>query len=247
MSDGEPSRCTYVHPPFWKRYALANRGSLLAACCPCALMAPATIIASTAAAAAAKSLYLMNSFSAPDLRSNHRPQFYATHPPHCASFCNRLAPGAFPRPARRFRANISPATSVEDSMKVSRVLNFALVLACCLAAGAQDSPLQRHVSALVPAQGSSRALSADRPQVPSLPAAAPLQAPAAHNWQLQATLPGSVIHDIAFASPLVGYAVAEGGLVYKTSNGGTTWDLILNLGYPYYFYGVDAVTADNVV
>ncbi len=132
-------------------------------------------------------------------------------------------------------------------MKVSRVLNFALVLAGCLSAGAQDSPPQRHVSALVPAQGSSRALSADRPQVPSLPAAAPLQAPAAHNWQLQATLPGSVIHDIAFASPMVGYAVAEGGLVYKTSNGGTTWDLILNLGYPYYFYGVDAVTANQVV
>jgi photosystem II stability/assembly factor-like uncharacterized protein len=113
---------------------------------------------------------------------------------------------------------------------------------------AQDSgPLTHHVSATVPVQApSTRELSVERPPAP--PAAKPLlTSPPAHNWQLQATLPGTIIHDMAFASPAVGYAVAEAGQVWKTTNGGKNWTEVLNLGYPYYFYGVSALTADDVV
>lgn len=55
-----------------------------------------------------------------------------------------------------------------------------------------------------------------------------------------------MIHDLAFASPAVGYAAAELGQVWKTSNGGRSWTEVLNLGFPYYFYGVAALTADKV-
>jgi photosystem II stability/assembly factor-like uncharacterized protein len=116
---------------------------------------------------------------------------------------------------------------------------------------AQDSvPLAHHVSGNVPVQASAsgRALSAERPLVPPVAAAKPLpESPAAHNWQLQATLKGAVIHDLSFASPTIGYAAAELGQVWKTTDGGTAWNEILNLGFPYYFYGVSALTANDVV
>jgi hypothetical protein len=135
-----------------------------------------------------------------------------------------------------------------SSIFASSILAFVLLVMLSLAALAQDSPLAHHVSALIPVQSSSstRALSADRPLSP--PAAKPLlEGPKGHDWQLQATLPGTIIHDIAFASPTIGYASAEAGQVWKTTDGGQTWSEILNLGYPYYFYGVSALTADEVI
>lgn len=135
-------------------------------------------------------------------------------------------------------------------MKFFRLANFAFALLITISAPAvaQDSaPLAQHISANVPVQGSSRVLSAERPLVAPAAAAAPLAPPAAHNWQLQATLAGAVIHDISFASPSVGYAAAELGRVWKTTNGGATWTEILNLGGPYYFYGVTALTKKDVV
>ncbi len=138
-------------------------------------------------------------------------------------------------------------------MKFHRLSAFtlALLLMLNILAAAQDSlPLAHHVSGTVPVQASAsaRALSAERPLVPPVTAAAsPLESPAVHNWQLQATLTGAVIHDLSFASPSVGYAAAELGQVWKTSDGGKTWKEILNLGSPYYFYGVTALTANDVV
>ncbi|MFZ0770958.1 MAG: hypothetical protein WCA49_13975 [Candidatus Sulfotelmatobacter sp.] len=127
-------------------------------------------------------------------------------------------------------------------------LTLALLIMAPIFSAAQDSaPLAHHVSGTVPVQSSpsTRALSADRPLVP---AAKPLlESPKGHDWQLQATLPGTIIHDMAFASPSIGYAVAEGGQVWKTTNGGNAWSEIFNLGYPYYFYGVYALTADDIV
>jgi hypothetical protein len=56
-----------------------------------------------------------------------------------------------------------------------------------------------------------------------------------------------VIKDISFASPTVGYIAAELGRVWKTTDGGNTWTRIMNLGYPYYWYGVDALSKNDVV
>ena len=56
-----------------------------------------------------------------------------------------------------------------------------------------------------------------------------------------------MIKDISFASPTVGYMAGELGKVWKTTNGGNTWTLIMNLGYPYYWYGVDALSENDVV
>ena len=71
--------------------------------------------------------------------------------------------------------------------------------------------------------------------------------PEKNPWRLQATLPQTVIKDMSFASPRVGYIAAELGKVYKTTDGGDTWTPVLNLGYPYYWYGVDTLSENDVV
>ena len=131
----------------------------------------------------------------------------------------------------------------------SSSFTFFLLIVLPVVAAAQDSvPLAHHVSGNVPVQGAGRALSAERPLIAPVGAAEPqLESPAAHHWQLLATLPGAVIHDLSFASPSIGYAAAELGQIWKTTDGGKTWSEILNLGGPYYFYGVSALTANDVV
>jgi hypothetical protein len=124
---------------------------------------------------------------------------------------------------------------------------FAVMAA--LAAGfAAAAETTRHVAARVPAEGHSRELAAERPTT-SLAAAreTPRTRGTMHAWQLQQTLPGAVVHDIAFPTASVGYAAAELGQIWKTTNGGAHWDRIMNLGFPYYWYGVDALDEENVV
>lgn len=131
-------------------------------------------------------------------------------------------------------------------MKLLRISAFAILLTIYMSlAAAQNTPVH-HVSGRVPVMGATTELSAERPYV--APAQTHLRTrPDGNTWTLQATLPGAVIHDISFSSALVGYAVAEGGQIWKTTNGGKNWALALNLGYPYYFYGVDAINAKNIV
>ena len=74
----------------------------------------------------------------------------------------------------------------------------------------------------------------------------PASAAAVHTWKLLATLPG-VIHDVSFASPLVGFAAGEHGLVYKTIDGGNTWTVALNSDTNDYFYGVQAISAKDII
>ena len=115
---------------------------------------------------------------------------------------------------------------------------------------AQDSSTSIQITRTVPVATASRVLSAIRPTVPAdisaLPRPNSTNVPA-NNWQLLASLPGTVIHDLIFISPTVGYAAAEVGQVWKTTNSGKTWTEVLNLGFPYYFYGVEAHGNDLVV
>jgi len=66
-------------------------------------------------------------------------------------------------------------------------------------------------------------------------------------WQ-QMTCPANVyIKAVAMASPQVGYAAAELGIVLKTTDGGSTWQSVLNQGFPYYYYGVHAFDEQTVI
>jgi photosystem II stability/assembly factor-like uncharacterized protein len=105
----------------------------------------------------------------------------------------------------------------------------------------------QHVSARVPVQGNSRDIGADRAALTPSASAKAQVSPATNPWKLQATLTGAVIHDISFPTPKIGYAAAELGQVWKTTNGGTSWTEILNLGFPYYWYGVATLSASEVV
>jgi photosystem II stability/assembly factor-like uncharacterized protein len=122
-----------------------------------------------------------------------------------------------------------------------------LIFLSAFMAAQESAPLATHVSRNVPVRVPSLALSAERPSTAQVATAVPTQKPTAHAWKLQATLPGTVIHDISFASPTVGYAAAELGQVWKTTDGGSNWSEVLNLGGPYYFYGVTALTPDDVM
>jgi len=66
-------------------------------------------------------------------------------------------------------------------------------------------------------------------------------------WILKFSAPGKVFKDISFANPLVGYIVTELGSVYKTVDGGENWVSVMNLGFPYYWYGVHALSADTLI
>ena len=65
-------------------------------------------------------------------------------------------------------------------------------------------------------------------------------------WALQQTVPG-VVKGISFANPDVGYMAAELGVVYKTTNGGADWQSVLDLGFPYYWYGIHTFSPGRVV
>ncbi len=132
-------------------------------------------------------------------------------------------------------------------MKLLRISSIVLLLTIYMSlAAAQNAPVH-HVSGRVPVMGATTELSADRSYVAPAPQTLLRTHADGNTWTLQATLPGAVIHDISFSSALVGYAVAEGGQIWKTTNGGKNWALALNLGYPYYFYGVHALNAKNIV
>lgn len=65
-------------------------------------------------------------------------------------------------------------------------------------------------------------------------------------WVPLQTVPG-VVKALSFASPTVGYMAAELGIIYKTTDGGFDWTSVLNLGFPYYWYGVRAFSPERVL
>lgn len=90
-------------------------------------------------------------------------------------------------------------------------------------------------------------MAASRPADASNPSAPLAVSTTANPWKLQATLPGAVVHDISFPTSSVGYAAAELGQVWKTTNGGAAWTEIMNLGFPYYWFGVTTFSSQDVV
>ncbi len=52
-----------------------------------------------------------------------------------------------------------------------------------------------------------------------------------------------VFEDLSFGDVDHGFAVAELGRVLRTQDGGENWDTVLNLGFPYYWYGVHTFDA----
>ena len=127
----------------------------------------------------------------------------------------------------------------------------AIAIAVCvtpIAASAQtDNTIARHVAARIPVQGSSREMSAERPTQLSSHQTSGTVGPKGNPWKLQATLPGAVIHDISFPTAKIGYAAAEAGQIWKTTDGGAHWKEVLNLSFPWYWYGVHAFNAKDVV
>ena len=111
-----------------------------------------------------------------------------------------------------------------------------------------------HVSGAMPIDrsnvGQSQELSAERPEAGftiAQPLAVGVETPG-NTWQLLATIPGVIIHDIAFPTAKIGYAVGEQGQVWKTTNGGVSWvQQVLPSAGSDYFYGVDAVTSQKVI
>jgi photosystem II stability/assembly factor-like uncharacterized protein len=71
------------------------------------------------------------------------------------------------------------------------------------------------------------------------PAAPPQPLDLRAGWRLQQTV-SKVLMGVSFSDPLHGYACAELGGVYRTTNGGQSWTIVMNLGFPYYWYGVQA-------
>jgi len=139
-------------------------------------------------------------------------------------------------------------------MKTSRrfhLLIAAVAMVACLtsltASGQTDNTTVRHITGRIPVRGPGREMSADRPAAPSSRRISSNVSPKANPWKLQATLPGAVIHDIAFPTTKIGYAAAEAGQVWKTTDGGAHWAKILDLSYPWYWYGVKAFNAKDVI
>jgi len=68
-----------------------------------------------------------------------------------------------------------------------------------------------------------------------------------YNWHLKFSAPGKVFKDVSFAGSQTGYIVTELGSVFKSVNSGENWTAVMNLGFPYYWYGVEALSPDTVV
>lgn len=108
-------------------------------------------------------------------------------------------------------------------------------------AASNDRAPVRYVSGHAHIIGPSKEFSAVRPAglAPTAAAMTPAGHPA-NTWTKLATLPGAVVHDVTFVSPMVGYAAAELGQVWATTDGGAHWTKILNRSFPYYYYGIYA-------
>ncbi|HEX3664856.1 MAG TPA: hypothetical protein VHU23_06470 [Rhizomicrobium sp.] len=129
-----------------------------------------------------------------------------------------------------------------------RAFPFAVSLATFALLGASaHAATTRYVSARLPMNGPSQEAGAVRPAglSPDKHKLTPKGQPS-NTWTQLANLPGATVHDVAFSSPTTGYAAAELGQIWQTTDGGTTWKEILNRSFPYYYYGI-AVNGKKIV
>ncbi len=101
-----------------------------------------------------------------------------------------------------------------------------------------ESPASGAVLQIVPATGSLVSMGPDVRRV---------DVDSGFVWSRLATLPNTVFIDLSFADDSVGYACAELGVVYRTTNSGATWTRVMNLGFPYYWYGVSALSRELAI
>lgn len=66
-------------------------------------------------------------------------------------------------------------------------------------------------------------------------------------WHEVAALPGTWIQDLSFVSARVGFAAGGNGQVLRTVDGGETWQPVIDAPNPYYWYGVRALTPNDIV
>jgi len=71
--------------------------------------------------------------------------------------------------------------------------------------------------------------------------------PKVDGWRLRASLANTYIQDLSFVSARVGFAAGGNGQVLRTTDGGATWAPVLDLGLPHYWYGVEALNAEDIV
>jgi hypothetical protein len=72
-------------------------------------------------------------------------------------------------------------------------------------------------------------------------------APQTNPWTRLATWDSAVVHDLSFPTAAIGFAAADLGQVWKTTDGGSHWNEVMNLGFPYYWYGIAALNTNDVV
>jgi photosystem II stability/assembly factor-like uncharacterized protein len=84
--------------------------------------------------------------------------------------------------------------------------------------------------ATIPAAGPGFVHHATRPNLPGC---------ADGMWEQMVVPPGAYIRAISMSYP-TSFAAAELGIVLRSNNGGETWQVILNEGFPIYYYGVHA-------
>ena len=135
-------------------------------------------------------------------------------------------------------------------MRCRLVFLVPLLLIASLAPSQDAAGPVHHVSRAIPVGAPTHEYSAERPREQALTIAHPPatnSTTATNNWQLLATLPQTILHDIAFPTAKIGYAAGEHGQVWKTTDGGSSWVQVLSAGENYYFYGVATLTASEVV
>jgi len=71
--------------------------------------------------------------------------------------------------------------------------------------------------------------------------------PNPNTWRELAALPYTWIEQMSFVSARVGFAAAGNGKVLRTTDGGVTWAPVIDAPYPYYWYGVHALTPNDIV